>query len=53
MQNIGLISISSVLHFLVDGLCICCLFLLAEIYGDSFGAYGDRVSLGAILIYNL
>ena len=53
MQNIGLISISSVLHFLVDGLCICCLFLLAEIYGDSFGAYGDRVSVGAILIYNL
>lgn len=53
MQNIGLISISSVLHFLVDGLCICCLFLLAEIYGDSFGAYGDRVSLGAILIYNM
>ena len=53
MQNIGLISISSVQHFLVDGLCMCCLFLLTGIYGDSFGAYGDRMSLGAILIYNL
>ena len=32
---------------------MCCLFLLTGIYGDSFGAYGDRMSLGAILIYNL
>lgn len=53
MQNIGSISISSVQHFLVDGMCICSMFLLAGIYGDHFGAYGDKVSMGAILIYNI
>lgn len=53
MQNIGSISISSVQHFLVDGMCICSMFLLAGIYGDHFGAYGDKVSMGAILVYNI
>ena len=53
MQNATLIGLSSVQHFLVDGLCICCMFLLAGIYGESFGAYGDRVSMGAVLIYNV
>ena len=53
MQKVGLIGLNSVQHFLVDGLCICCAFLLAELYGDSFGAYGDKVSMGAVLIYNV
>ena len=53
MTNAKLIGLSSVQHFLVDGLCICSMFLLAEIYGDRFGAYGDRVSIGAILTYNV
>lgn len=53
MQNIGSISISSVQHFLVDGMCICSMFLLAGIYGDNYGAYGDKVSMGAILVYNI
>ena len=53
MQNVRLIGLSSVQHFLVDGLCICCLFLLTGVYGERFGAYGDRVGLGAILIYNM
>ena len=53
MQNAMLIGLSSVQHFLVDGLCICCMFLLAAIYGESFGAYGDRVSMGAVLAYNV
>ena len=53
MTNAKLIGLSSVQHFLVDGLCICSMFLLAEIYGDRFGAYGDRVSIGAVLTYNL
>ena len=53
MTNVRLIGLSSVQHFLVDGLCICCMFLLAEIYGERFGAYGDRVSMGAVLVYNV
>ena len=53
MQNATLIGLSSVQHFLVDGLCICCMFLLAGFYGESFGGYGDRVSMGAVLIYNV
>ena len=53
MTNAKLIGLSSVQHFLVDGLCICCMFLLAGIYGESFGAYGDRVSMGTVLIYNV
>jgi hypothetical protein len=48
-----LIGISSAMHLLVDGVCICCMFLLAEAYGDYLGAYGDRVSMGAILVYNI
>ena len=53
MTNAKLIGLSSVQHFLVDGLCICSMFLLAEIYGERFGAYGDRVSMGAVLVYNV
>ena len=53
MMNATLIGLSSVQHFLVDGLCICCMFLLAGIYGEHLGAYGDRVSMGAILLYNV
>ena len=41
------------MHFLMDGLCMCCLFLLAMAYGDYWGAYGDRLILGAILTYNV
>ena len=48
-----LIGISSAMHLLVDGVCICCMFLLAEAYGDYLGAYGERVSMGAILVYNI
>ena len=48
-----LIGVSAVMHFLMDGMCICCLYLLAEAYCDSWGAYGDRMSLGAILTYNV
>ncbi len=40
-------------HFLVDGLCICCIYLLAGAYSGSLGAYGDRLGLGAILTYNV
>ena len=52
-QAYQLIGLSSVQHFLVDGLCMCCAFLLAELYGSSFGSYGDKVSMGAILVYNV
>ena len=52
-QVYQLTGISSVQHFLVDGVCICCLYLLAEAYGDYWGAYGDRMSVGAILTYNI
>lgn len=52
-QAYQLTGISSVQHFLVDGVCICCLYLLAEAYGDYWGAYGDRISVGAILTYNI
>lgn len=47
------IGISSVQHFLVDGLCICCMYLLADMYCSSFGAYGNRLSMGGILLYNV
>lgn len=53
MRDVGLIGISSVQHFLVDGLCICCIYLLAGAYCGSLGAYGDRLGLGAILTYNV
>lgn len=53
MPNAKLIGLSSVQHFLVDGLCICCMFLLMGVYSDRFGAYGDRVSMGAVLVYNV
>jgi len=53
MQNAKLIGLSSVQHFLVDGLCICCMFLLMGSYSGHFGAYGDRVGMGAVLTYNV
>ena len=53
MQNAKLIGLSSVQHFLVDGLCICCMFLLTGTYSGHFGAYGDRVGMGAVLTYNV
>lgn len=52
-KNCQLIGITTVMHFLMDGLCMCCLFLLAMGYGDYWGAYGDRLILGAILTYNV
>ena len=52
-KNYQLVGISSVMHLLVDGLCICTMFLLAEVYGVNFGAYGDKVSMGAVFIYNV
>ena len=53
MQNARLIGLCSVQHFLVDGLCVCCLFLLARAYGDSFAAYGDRLGMEAVLMYSV
>ena len=53
MHNTRLIGLSSVQHFLVDGLCICCMFLLTGVYSECFGACGDRVGMGAILVYNV
>ena len=53
MTNAKLIGLSSVQHFLVDGLCICCMFLLMGEYGYRYGAYGDRVGMGAVLVYNV
>ena len=52
-KNCQLLGISAAMHFLMDGMCICCLFLLSAAYGDYWGAYGDRMSMGAILIYNV
>ena len=52
-KNCQLIGITTVMHFLMDGLCMCCLFLLATAYSDYWGAYGDRLILGAILTYNV
>jgi len=53
MQNAKLIGLSSVQHFLVDGLCICCMFLLVGGHGEHFGAYGDFMDIWAILTYNI
>lgn len=52
-KNSQLVGMTTVMHFLMDGMCMCCLFLLAEAYGDYWGAYGDRLILGAILTYNV
>lgn len=41
-----LIGISSVQHFLVDGLCICCMYLLAP-------AYTLEVAVSAVVMYNV
>ena len=41
-----LIGISSAQHFLVDGLCICCMYLLAP-------AYTAAIAVSAFLTYNL
>ena len=53
MQNARLIGLCSVQHFLVDGLCVCCLFLLARAYGDCLAAYGDRLGMEAVLMYSV
>ena len=53
MQNAKLIGLSSVQHFLVDGLCICCMFLLMGVYSGYFGASGDRLGMWAVLTYNV
>ena len=53
MPNAKLIGLSSAQHFLVDGLCICCMFLLVGVYSEHFRANGDRVGMGAVLIYNV
>ena len=53
MQNARLIGLCSVQHFLVDGLCVCCLFLLARAYGDCLVAYGDRLGMEAVLMYSV
>ena len=41
-----LLGISSVQHFLVDGLCICCMYLLAP-------SYAVELTLSAFLTYNV
>ena len=41
-----LVGISSVQHFLVDGLCICCIYLLAPLYDSS-------IVVKAVLAYNV
>ena len=45
-RNQVLIGISSAQHFLVDGLCICCLYLLSQ-------AYTGEIAMSAFLIYNI
>ncbi|MCR5160045.1 MAG: hypothetical protein K6D37_13105 [Prevotella sp.] len=45
-QSVRLTGVGAALHFLVDGLCACCLFLLAD------GTTGLGL-LGAFLIYNV
>ena len=41
-----LLGISSVQHFLIDGLCICCMYLLAP-------SYAVELTLSAFLTYNV
>lgn len=41
-----MVGTSSLMHFMVDGLCLCCLYLLLPVYVDS-GA------VGVILTYNI
>ena len=45
-KNDQLIGISSAMHFLMDGLCICCMYLLAP-------GFETGVVLGAVLTYNI
>lgn len=46
-----LVGIASVMHLLVDGLCICCMYLLSE--GLSLMPEGDGLRLATVfLIYN-
>ena len=42
-----MIAISCLQHFLVDGLCICCLFLLGDRCGDR------QVVFEAVMLYNV
>lgn len=53
MRKASMIGLNSVQHFLVDGLCICCMFLLAGVYSRHLTAFGDRVGMVAILVYNV
>lgn len=41
-----LIGTSALLHFLVDGLCVCCLYLLLS-------AYGGPALVGSFILYNV
>ena len=45
-KNGRLIGISSAMHFLMDGLCICCMYLLAP-------GFETGVVVGAVLTYNI
>lgn len=57
VQNTRLLALSSVQHFLVDGVCICCMFLLVGLYYDRFGAAGYPhaacIAMSAVLTYNV
>lgn len=57
VQNTRLLALSSVQHFLVDGVCICCMFLLVGLYHDRFGAAGYPhaacIAMSAVLTYNV
>ncbi len=54
MRNIRWIGLSSVQHFLVDGLCICCMYLLTGVCDDyDESAYGFQAWMDAVLAYNV
>ena len=54
MRNIKWIGLSSVQHFLVDGLCICCMYLLTGVCDDyDESAYGFQAWMDAVLAYNV
>ena len=45
-NDLWLLTASSILHFLVDGLCVCCLYLMASIESVS-------LMMGIFLTYNV
>ena len=54
MRNARWIGLSSVQHFLVDGLCICCMYLLIGVCDDyDAGAYDYQEWMDAVLTYNV